>query len=179
MVLCMTLPVARLWQSENWSVPHPPAQGSHRCPASHTSLSPEQATTSVHLTPPRPCQTLPVTAASLLCHQPPKNVTATPSTTLKRAKAPPISTHWGSVSPRGVPTAVSPSQGWAGSGEGCNLRKQGGKSQQGTAKLCVTPENTRYRSAQHSCRGHRGFCQGIQLLMERLALNPNSPPHSM
>lgn len=53
MVLCMSLPAAWLWQSENWSVPHPPAQGSHRCPASHVSLSPEQATTSVHLTPPQ------------------------------------------------------------------------------------------------------------------------------
>lgn len=43
----------------------------------------------------------------------------------------------------------------------------------------VTPENTRYRSTQHSCCGHRDFCQGIQLLMEWLASNPNSPPHSM
>lgn len=63
MVLCTSLPVAGLWQSENWSFPHPPAQGSHRCPASHTSLSPDWATTPVHLTPPSPCQTIPVTAA--------------------------------------------------------------------------------------------------------------------
>lgn len=77
MVLCMSLPVAWLWQSENWSVPHPPAQGSHRCPASHTS--PDWETTCVHLTPPSPCQTLPVAAASVLCHQA-LNVTAMLST---------------------------------------------------------------------------------------------------
>lgn len=147
-VLCRSLPVAWLWQSENWSVPHPPAQGSHRCPASHTSPSPHRATTSVHPTPPRPCQTVPVTAAPVLCHQALQNVTATPSTVLERAKAPPNCTHWGSVSPRGVPTAVSPSQGWAGSEEGWNLRKHGGKSEQGRAKFRVTPENTRYRSTQ-------------------------------
>lgn len=41
-----------------------------------------------------------------------------------------------------------------------------GKSEQGMARLCITPVNTRYRSTQHSC------------LMEWLALNPNSPPHS-
>lgn len=178
MVLCTSLPVAWLWQSENWSFPHPPAQGSHCCPASHTSLSPDWATTSVHLTPPSPCQTVPVTAASVPGHQPLQNVTATPSTMLKWAKAPPISTHWCSVSPRGIPTAVPPFQGWAGSEESCNPRKHRGNSEQGMAKLCVTPENTRYRSSQHSCCIHGDFCQGIQLLMEWLALNPNSPPHS-
>lgn len=178
MVLCTSLPVAWLWQSENWSFPHPPAQGSHRCPASHTLLSPDWATTSVHLTPPSPCQTVPVTAASVPCHQPLQNVTATPSTMLKREKAPPISTQWCSASPRGVPTAVPPFQGWAGSEESCNLRKHRGNSEQGMAKLCVTPENTRYRSTHHTCCSHGDFCQGIQLLMEWLALNPNSPPHS-
>lgn len=136
MVLCMSLPVAWLWQSENWSVPHPPAQGSHRCPASHKSPSPDRATTSVHLTPPSPRQTLPVTAVPVLCHRPLQNGTATPSTMLRQAKAPPISTPWGSVSPRGVPTAVPPFQGWAHSEEGCNPRKHGGKSEQGIARFC-------------------------------------------
>lgn len=72
---------------------------------------------------------------------------------------------------------VSPLQ-WGGSEESCNPRKHRGNSEQGMAKLCVTPENTRYRSSQHSCCIHGDFCLGIQLLMEWLALNPNSPPHS-
>lgn len=72
-VPCTSPPAARLWQSENWSVPHPPAQGSHRCPASH--VSPEQATTSVHLTPPQPmpnpacdCCLCPLPPSPAKCH---------------------------------------------------------------------------------------------------------------
>lgn len=150
MVLCTSLPVAWLWQSENWSVPHPPAQGSHCCPASHKSLSPDRATASVHLTPPSPCQTLPVAAVPVLCHWPLQNVTATPSTMLQGAKAPPIIAPTGGLCLLEVP----PLQSHHFKGGRTQGRKHGGRASRAWPSS-VTPENTRYRSTQHSCCGRQ------------------------
>lgn len=126
MVLCKALPVARLWQSENWSVPHPPAQGSHRCPASHCHQTGQQLLSiSLHLALPN----LPVPPTPAKCH----------SHTLHHAqtgKGTSRYMHWDSESPRGVPTAVPPLQGWADSEEGCDLRNVGGRVSRARPGLC-------------------------------------------
>lgn len=144
MVLCTSLPVAWLWQSENWSGPHPPPQGSHRCPASHKSPSPDQATLlsiSLHLVHAKPCLwLLPLSSAT--------DPAKCDSHTLHDAQT-------GRHLPR-APSGglclleVSPPQGHHSKGGQTQGRAvtQGnvGGSEQGMAKFCVTPENTRYRS---------------------------------